>query len=272
VRVVQRRLDAVARPDADRLVDVRVDERPRHEVRDQRDDELLVPDLGLRQLRHAARDLFAGEGDVPRLLQHVDPVDHPDQRLDAVVVHLLALQPVEHLLGDQDRAVARRAVGDRRHQLRELPQPRHRAVGGAADPRRHPREHRRVPAFVGDLGERELRVRGRRVLLVDLLEQHLHQEDFEPQPGGRDAGDLVLAELDALLRRQLVPELGAVEGGALVRDETLALDQRRGPVDVDVGVVELVRRRLEQPLRGLVAIRFLQRPRHGRQPLPKRVT
>jgi hypothetical protein len=123
-----------------------------------------------------------------------------------------------------------------------------------------------VPAFVGDLGERELRVRGGRVLLVDLLEQHLHQEDFEPEPGRRDARDLVLAQLDALLGGQLVPEVGAVQRGALVQDEALALDQGSRPVDVDVGVVELVRRRLQQAFRGLLAIRFLQRPRHRRHP------
>jgi hypothetical protein len=46
----------------------------------------------------------------------------------------------------------------------------------------------------------------------------------------------VLAELDALLGSQLVPQRCPVQRRTTLGEVVLALDQRRGPIDVDVGV------------------------------------
>jgi hypothetical protein len=97
------------------------------------------------------------------------------------------------------------------------------------------------------------------VFLGDLFQQHLHEQDLEPQARGGDAGDLVLAELDALLAGQLVPQRRPVQRRTTLGEVLLALEHRRGPVDVEVRVVELARRRLQQPFRGLLAIGFLGR-------------
>ena len=255
VRVGQRGAAAFLRVDADGRVDLRVDQAAHHEHRDERDDEALVGLLAGRELRHAAGDLVAGEGDVARLLHDVDAVDLAHQRLDALVVRLLALQAVEHLLGDEDRAVGGRAPADDGEELAELADRLPRPVGLDAGRVDHAREHLGVAALVGHLGERVLRAGRRRVLGVEVLEQALHEQDLEPQADRGDAAGLVLAELDALLGGEALPELGAVEGDAVLGHPDTVRHERGVPVDVDRGVVGLLRRRLQEPFRGLVPVR-----------------
>ena len=251
VGVGQRGAAALLGVDADGRVDLRVDQAAHHEHRDERDDEALVGLLARREQRHAADDLVAGEGDVARLLHDVDAVDLAHQRLDALVVRLLALQAVEHLLGDEDRAVGGRAPADDGEELAELADRLPRPVGLDACRVDHAREHLGVAALVGHLGERVLRAGRGRVLGVEVLEQALHEQDLEPQADRGDAAGLVLAELDALLGGEALPELGAVEGDPVLGHPDPVRHERGVPVDVDRGVVGLLRRRLQEPFRGL---------------------
>ena len=124
-----RRPHCLVTVEADRLVDRGIDQRVHDEGAHQRGDD-IVDQLGDRSgSRHDSGYLLASEAHVPRLLDDVDPIDHPDERVDRLVVHRRPLQPVGDLLGDEDRGEQGRSAGGRLVQAREVVDVRRRAVG-----------------------------------------------------------------------------------------------------------------------------------------------
>jgi hypothetical protein len=212
-------------------------------------------------LRHHPQQLGPGEGDVARLLEHVDPIDHPDVRLHVLVVERLALQPVEQLLDQQRPTVGRRADRQQQRQVERLPEPPGRQVGTHTGTLDAATEHRGVPALVGHLGERVLRVPGSRVALGDHLEQQVHQCHLGEDAVAGDADDLVLGQLEPLFGRHLLPHRGAVERDPVLGQVVLVVRQRGRPVDVDLGVVGARRRGAQEPVGDLLAGRLRLRQR-----------
>ena len=215
-----------------------------------------------------ARELAAGVRDVSRLLDDMDRRELAHERLHLVVTHDLALRGIEELFDDERP--------DERHDLcaEDLGVPDELAQRGleAVDRRPHlldhPGEHQRVPALVLDLGERVAHVVGDGAPHEGVAQQERVELHLEGDAGRQPACRLVLGQLDALLERHAVPQRRAIQGHVLLRDEELAGFEIQRPVDVDVGVVGLVRRRLEQPGRDLLAaiapLDLFRRQRHGR--------
>jgi hypothetical protein len=139
--------------------------------------------LGAVAVPHAPNHLLTGEADMPCFLRHVNPIDHAYERLDTLIVHLVALQAVQDLLGHQHRRVHRRAGRCRHEKLATAVQDRGRSVSRRADTTDRLGEHGGVTTLVLDLGERVVHVAACRVLVVDVLEQHPHQQHFEPHAG-----------------------------------------------------------------------------------------
>jgi hypothetical protein len=191
---------------------------------------------------------------VPRFFGDVDPHHRAHHRLHRLVVEVLALERVEDLFADQRRHPHRGPVQDQRQGLRGALQPAVVAVRPAADVLDERREHRGVPAFVGDLGQRVVHVPGRRVLPVGGTQQHLHEDQLEPDADADGVDQLLPRKLDPLLTRQAVPQRRAVQRNQPFGDEELVLVQRRGPVHVDVRVVGEPGTRPEQPFRRGFAI------------------
>jgi hypothetical protein len=202
----------------------------------------------LAQADQRLLQFVAGERDVPGLLYYVDPGDHPDQRLDPLVVHHVALPAIDRLLADQGGRVRTGTAQDARHQVANLAGSRSRPVRRDSEAPDRTTEHRRVPALVGNLGELVLGSRGGRVVAVDVLEQQLHQDDLEPQADTRDRSDLVFGEQDLLFQTQGVPQRRAVERHPFGLHPPQTRDLRGVPVDVDVWVVGLLRGRLQESL------------------------
>ncbi len=188
------------------------------------------------EARVLADGLLAGEGDVPSLLDDMQPRDLTHQRRDAPVLHRLALERVEDLLHVQRAGERDGRVGHRLEEAAQAVQQAPGAVLGAAEGLDHPAEHQRVPALVRDLGEGEARVRVGAALQVEVAEQHLHQDGLEPDAEPGDARDFVPGQGAPLLVGHLLPQWRAVERAAVLRDAPGIGRHRRIPVDLDVGV------------------------------------
>src|SRR6185437_1158726 len=111
--VRQCRLPCLTRIQPDSLVDLWVDHDPGNHESGPGQREPVKPQREPRGAGDASGQFGPREADVARFLDNVNPADHPDQRLDGLVVDDLALQPVDDLLADQDRAPQRWAGRDR---------------------------------------------------------------------------------------------------------------------------------------------------------------
>ena len=114
-----------------------------------------------------------------------------------------------------------------------------------------PGEHDRVPALVGDLGQRELEVGGGVVAAVLVAQDHLLQDHLEPDAGAHDRGDLVPGQRHPLLVGHLVPQARAVERAPLRVEPEVGRVEGGVPVDLGRGVVGQRGRRVEQALRAV---------------------
>ncbi|ESU49197.1 hypothetical protein P376_2829 [Streptomyces sp. HCCB10043] len=245
-------------------VDLRVHHAGHDEVRGDGDDERVdLPPRPPRALQ-PLEGLVPGELHVPGLLHDVDVVDGADERHDPLVAHPVPLHHVEDLLGDQDRRVRRLAERQRLERPAQLHHRAARPVVRRAQLLRAAREHDRVAALLGYLGERPLELRARRVLHVDVPQHHLLEDHLEPDPGTGDRSRLLPGELLALRLGQLGPVRGAVEAAPLRARAVELLVQRRLPVHLGGRVVRQLRGRTEQPPRDVVALgTFLDLRRNG---------
>ena len=203
--------------------------------------------------RHIRATAFSSSSrakrDVARLLDDVDPRDHPHHRLDPLVVHRLALPRSTGLLADQDPR--------RRHRHRARSAGRSSPVAGPAAGGPYAGTPNRPidrPNIVECRHSSAISVSAKcvcgsgRVTGVDILEQQLHQHDLEPESDAGHRSDLVLAQLDALLLGQPVPQ-GRAESD--IRSGRIAQSPGTSgavPVQVDVGIVGVPGGRFQEPL------------------------
>ena len=88
------------------------------------------------------------------------------------------------------------------------------------------------------------------------------------------APDLALdgeLQLDAALVVQLLPQLRAVQRAAVQREVGRPVEQRCVPIDVDVGVVAVLRRGLQQPVGRLLPVLDLRGVPHPLLTSPRRI-
>ncbi|CDZ91535.1 hypothetical protein RHRU231_840064 [Rhodococcus ruber] len=235
-------------------VHVGMDHALDHEVHGHRGVDPLELQAGAARPGQPARDLLAGEPDVPGLLEDVDLADRACDRLDAFVAHEVALHHVQDLLRGHDARVGVGTPEEPAPHPAEAVDVAGRAVVRHAEAFPGPAEHDGVAALVGDLGEGELHVAGVLVTVVDVAQQHLHEQDLEPQAHARDARGLVLGQFDALFLGHLVPQRRAVQRAPLGGHAVLVGGDGGVPVDLHRRVVGLAGRRGEQALRGLLAL------------------
>jgi hypothetical protein len=142
---------------------------------------------------------------VTGLLDNVDPRDLLNDRLQRLVRHLLALQDIEDFLDVDRPGESQGAGGGRLEQPSELVDDPTGAVLRATELLRSPGEHHRVPTLVADLGPPVPGVRTARGTIVNVPQEHLHEDSFEPDADAVEARQLVLGQLDPLLLAHPVP-------------------------------------------------------------------
>ncbi len=163
-------------------------------------------------------------------------------RLQLRIIEGSALQCVEDLLAHQCAHPDHRAVQDQLQCGDHQPGRSFGPVRACIDVVDQLAEHRHVPALVAHLGECVVRTVRGRIAVHQLAQQQPVEDVLEPDPDRQDVRQFLPGQLAPLRRSHRFPDLGAVQGDDLRRQEELVRIQWRVPVQIDHGVIGLADR------------------------------